>query len=183
MKVTSRIASAARGVPAPSLHRRDGVEGSRLASSWKLSLCSETSVEMVRGRAHTHTHIYRCIHKQSCDGEASKFFDTRWESVWILFLWDFGFFYCVNGTVVDTWWCFLTCFNGKFPKSDLFLLHVHLKKSPFKMFGTGWALQIKTWKVIGRTLFHASGDAGRSWSSSKWIWGNLASQLPCNFIL
>lgn len=164
MKVTSRIASAARGVPAPSLHHRNGVEGSRLASSWKLSLRTETSVAI---------HIYRCIHTDLW----WRSLEVLWHSVRIrmnfvpLIFW---MFYCV------LWHCcghfiFLTNFNGIFPKSGLFILHVHLKKSPLKMFGTGWALQIKTWKLIGRTLFHASGDAGRSWSSSKWIWGNSSS--------
>lgn len=160
MKVTSRIASAARGVPAPSLHRRNGVKGSRLASSWKRSLRSETSVAI-----HTRIDVYT----QSCDGEASKFFDTRSESVWILFLWYFG---CFIVWMTLLWTLYIIfIFHLIFPKSDLFILHVHLKRAPWKCLKQGGPFKLKrgSWLARGPMLGGVgapqNGSRESQWSS------------------
>lgn len=46
--------------------------------------------------------------------------------------------------------------------NPIYFFYVHLKKIPLKMFETGWALQIKTWKLIERTL-----------SREQWCWAEL----------
>lgn len=75
MKVTSSIVSAARGVFVQSPHR-DGLAGSRLASSWKLAF-TERSLKMVR----EHTETLTKTHRYSSLDHLISFWDGVWLSL------------------------------------------------------------------------------------------------------